>query len=226
MKPSYTVPAAMIELVDDRPIVKVIIDVSESVNLLAASLVNLSSECQIATPDDQTVHYIANTLLTSAISPFKSGSGNQQLTGFFPAAVHDRVKRIVDDVSSLVQADIVSAERFTENQVGDRIYPCTGLRPLSFREGNLAVLNYHIGNDPIDNSNDDPYADLHPFEKNMVEEMDQEASESIVVIEGPELTFAVKPGDDPVFERFVSSGLLKSWVEDLKKTKVEEWGCF
>lgn len=176
--PRFTVPESHSHLSDERPLVKVLVDVSEPVGLLTSSLVELGTTTGNLI-DDTTAQYIANSLLAGAISPHARSEGSRQFAAFFHSDVHAEVTKILDDVKDLIGTDIVHAERTTENMLGQSIYPCNDLSAIGFRSGGIAVLRYRVGADPMDNINDDPYAGMDIYERRLNEQADQESDDEL-----------------------------------------------
>lgn len=180
MKPSFTVPPrfAVNMLDDNRPIVKAIVDVSDPIGQLQSELTEMAQRGAVNI-DDNTVQYIANHLLVAALSTTRVGSGSKQFAQFFHSDVREEVLAIVDRVNQCVQQEIVTAERHLEHEMGQRISPCEDVQSLSFRKGCVAVINYRLGQDPIDNVDDDPYSGMEASDKAFMEELDQEDAETI-----------------------------------------------
>jgi len=171
--PAFTIPESHAELTDERPIVKVLIDVSEPVSLLTSSLVELGSTTG-SLIDDNTAQYIANSLLAGAISPHARNEGARQFAAFFHSEVHGQVTQILDNVKDMIGVDIVHAERTTEKMIGQSIYPCNDMSGIGFRSGNVAVLRYRVGTDPMDDIVDDPYAGMDIHERRFNEQADED----------------------------------------------------
>lgn len=178
---AFTIPESHAELTDSRPLVKVIVDVSEPLSYLTSELLSLSSEVGALLPDT-TINYIANSLIQEAVSPHRMPS-NGQLKNFFHSGIHTQVEEVLGKVKGIIQTDLAHSERATEKEMGQSIYPCSDLTGIGYRNNGLAVVRYRVGADPMDNINDDPYADMDEFERAFNEEEDQLAADDIVHID-------------------------------------------
>lgn len=178
---AFTIPESHASLTDSRPILKVIVDVSEPLGYLTSELLSLNQEVGALLPDT-TINYIANSLIQEAVSPHRMSS-NGQLKNFFHSGIHEQVGDILTKVKGIIQTDLAHNERATEKLIGQSIYPCADLTGIGYRNNGIAVVRYRVGADPLDNLSDDPYAGMDAYERAFNEEEDQLAADDIVHID-------------------------------------------
>lgn len=177
---AFTIPESHAQLIDDRPLIKVIVDVSEPLSYLTSELVSLNDAGALL--PDTTINYIANSLFQDAVSPHRMGN-TSQLKSFFHSTIHGRVEEILDRVKDIIQTDLARNEQATEKLLGQSIYPCEDMTGIGYRNNGIAVVRYRLGANPMDNVSDDPYAGMDAYERAFNEEEDQLAAEDIVHID-------------------------------------------
>lgn len=180
MQPNFTVPESMSHLTDERPLVKVVVDVHETMTMLTAGVMEIAPEQMI---DDHTVKYIGGLIVDSVASPYPHTKAINSVAAFFPQGVRDKVEKLVDEVKESFSHELHVTEQSTEILLGQKIYPAKDMSTIQSSVGMTVTLAYRLGAEPDDPYIDNPSVGLTQEEIQLAEELEDEVSEEIIHID-------------------------------------------
>lgn len=177
MSHNFTVSAGLASLVDERPVVQVVVDISEPLAVLTAGLCEI---CPDQLVDDSTVQYIGSLLVDSVASPHPKSRAISQVSSFFHPEYREKVNELATQVKEIISTELHCAEKASELQLAESIYPAKDINTIMSRRGNLFSLSYRLGREVENPGSDDPYLGYDPVVRQVEEEADDDASEGII----------------------------------------------
>lgn len=174
---NFTVPNSMCSLVDDRPLINVVVDVHETMSLLTAGLMEIAPNRMI---DDATVGYIGALIVNSVASPWPQNRAMNQVSAFFPGENKEQIEKLVDEVKESFSEELHRTEMSTEILLGKNIYPAAELPAVQSAVGQMVTLPYRLGKLPDDPLIDNSDLGYSKEELELIEESEDEACESII----------------------------------------------
>lgn len=177
---TFRVSPGLASVTDERPVVQVVVDISEPIAMLTAGLCDISPNQLV---DDSTIQYIGSLLVESVASPFPSGRSVNQINAFFHPQLRDQINELTGQVKEIIGDEIRSAEKASESLLHQPIYPAKDISTIMSRRGNLLSLSYRLGKEDIPAEADDPYIGYDPAVRAVEEEADEEVTDSIVHID-------------------------------------------